>query len=63
MINVMELKPGDKIRLGEDVIAEVVTNPRDGAWIQARYVTVPGDAGQEGTEEMVFAEDIVELVE
>ena len=63
MINVMELKPGDKIRLGEDVIAEVVTNPRDGAWIQARYVTVPGDPEQEGAEEMVFAEDIVDVVE
>ena len=63
MINVMDLKAGDKIRLGEDVIAEVVANPRDGAWIQARYVTVPGDPGQEGTEEMIFAEDIVDLVE
>ena len=62
MINVMELKPGDKIRLDEDVIAEVIVNPRDGAWIRARYVTVPGDPGQEGIEEMVFAEDILDVV-
>jgi hypothetical protein len=61
MVNVIELKPGDQIRLGGDVIAEVVSNPRDGIWIQARYVKVPDDPSQEGTEEMIFAEDIVDM--
>jgi hypothetical protein len=61
MINVIELKPGDKIQLGGDVIAEVIANPRDGIWIEARYVKVPDDPSQEGVEEMVFAEDIVDM--
>lgn len=61
MINVIELKPGDRIQLSGDVIAEVVANPRDGIWIQARYVKVPDDPSQEGAEEMIFAEDIVDL--
>jgi hypothetical protein len=61
MINVIELKPGDKIQLSGDVIAEVTSNPRDGVWIQARYVKVPDDPSQEGSEEMVFAEDIVDM--
>jgi hypothetical protein len=61
MINVIELKPGDKIQLGGNVIAEVIANPRDGIWIEARYVKVPDDPSQEGIEEMVFAEDIVDM--
>lgn len=61
MINVIELKPGDKIQLGGNVIAEVIANPRDGIWIEARYVKVPDNPSQEGIEEMVFAEDIVDM--
>jgi hypothetical protein len=61
MINVIELKPGDKIQLGGNVIAEVIANPRDGIWIEARYVKVPDDPSQEGIEAMVFAEDIVDM--
>jgi hypothetical protein len=61
MINVIELKPGDHIQLSGDVIAEVVANPRDEIWIRARYVKVPNGSSQEGTEEMIFAEDIVDL--
>lgn len=59
MINVMDLQPGDKIRLRGDIIAEVVSNPRDGMWVVARYLAVPENSVQ--TEEMVFAEDIVDL--
>ena len=61
MNNVIELKPGDKIQLGGNVIAEVIANPRDGIWIEARYVKVPDNPSQEGIEEMVFAEDIVDM--
>lgn len=62
MINILELFPGDKIRLDGDIIAEVTSNPRDGVWIQARFVKVPSDPSLEGEEEMIFAEDILELV-
>lgn len=61
MINVIELKPGDKIKLDGDVIAEVISNPRDGIWIEARLVSFPGDPSQEGSKEMIFAEDILEM--
>lgn len=61
MINVIDLKPGDRIRLGGGVIAEVISNPRDGIWIEARYVKVPDEPSQEGTAEMIFAEDIVAM--
>jgi hypothetical protein len=63
MINVLELQPGAKIRLVDDATAEVVTNPRDGIWIQVRYLTSPADPAQVGTEELLFAENIVEVLE
>ena len=61
MINVIDLKPGDRIQLGGGVIAEVVSNPRDGVWVEARYVNAPDDPSQEGSQEMIFAEDIVDM--
>jgi hypothetical protein len=62
MVNVIELKPGTKIRLVDDATAEVVTNPRDGIWIQVRYLTSPADPAQVGSEELLFAENIVEVL-
>ena len=62
MINILELEPGATIRLVDDATAEVIVNPRDGVWIQVRYLTVPQDPGQVGTEEMIFAENVVDLV-
>jgi len=61
MINVIELKPGDRIQLSGDIVAEVISNPRDGIWIEARYIQVPDDPSQEGREDMVFAEDIIDM--
>jgi hypothetical protein len=62
MVNVMDLQPGDKIQLGGEVTAEVVSNPRDGIWVQVRYLTHPENLEQVGTEELLFAEDIVDMV-
>jgi hypothetical protein len=61
MINVIDLNPGDRIQLGGGVIAEVVANPRDGVWVEARYVKVPDDPSQEGSQELIFAEDIEDM--
>lgn len=60
MVNVMDLKPGDQVMLAGDVVVEVIANPKDGIWIQARYIRVPHDPSQEGTEEMIFAEDMID---
>ena len=62
MINVIELQPGMKIRLVDGATAEVVSNPRDGIWLQVRYLTSPADPAQVGTEELLFAENIVEVL-
>jgi hypothetical protein len=60
MLNVLELEAGEKVRLQDGAIAEVVANPKDGVWIELRYLNVPQNPAREGTEELVFAESLVE---
>ena len=62
-INIRGLGPGTRIVLEGGVTAEIVSNPQDGVWLFARYLTSPGDPGRVGTEEMIFAQDIVEIRE
>lgn len=50
--NTSSLEPWTKRSLFDGATAEVATNPRDGVW----------DAAQVGTEDMVFAQDVVEVL-
>jgi hypothetical protein len=62
-INLQSLTVGTKLRLKGDIVAEVVSNPRDGVWVIARLLSCPGSPSQVGTEEMIFTEDVLEVVE
>ncbi len=62
VVNLMNLEPGDKISMVNGATAEVSTNPKDGVWIFARYLTSPADPSLEGSEEMFFAQDIAEVL-
>lgn len=59
---VQNLEPGQKIRIAGGATAEVVSNPRDGLWVFVSYLTSPENPSQVGTEDMVFANDILEVV-
>ncbi len=63
MINLRLLEPGTRIGLSDGSTAEVVSNPLDGVWVFARYLSSPSDASVVGTEAMVFAQDIVEVLQ
>jgi hypothetical protein len=63
IVNLIELEPGAKVSLSNKATAEVVSNPRDGVWVFARYLSSPEDPSLVGTEDMVFAQDIVEVLE
>ncbi len=63
VVNLRLLEPGTTISLSDGSIAEVVSNPLDGVWVFARYLSSPSDAALVGTEEMIFAQDIVEIRE
>ena len=59
-INVRTLEAGTKVVLVSGAEAEIVSNPGDGVWLFARYLASE-DPGLVGTEEMVFAQDVIEV--
>ncbi len=63
VINLRLLEPGTQIGLSDGSTAEVVSDPLDGVWVFARYLSSPSDASVVGTEEMIFAQDVVEVLE
>jgi hypothetical protein len=62
-VNIRSLGPGTRIVLEGGAVAEIVSNPADGVWVFARYLTAPDDPARVGSEEMIFAQDIVEIRE
>ena len=62
VVNLLNLVPGEIIEMSDGATVEVVSNPKDGTWIFGRYISSPADPSLEGTEEMVFAQEIVGIV-
>jgi hypothetical protein len=60
-INIRDLAVGTQIVLTGGAEAEIVDNPKDGVWLFARYLSSPGDPALVGAEEMIFAQDVVEI--
>lgn len=60
-VNIRLLGPGTRISLADGATAEIVSNPLDGVWVFARYLTSPDNPVRVGSEEMIFAQDIVEI--
>ena len=60
-INIRALAPGTQITLADGAVAEIVSNPADGVWLFARYLQSPRDPALIGQEEMIFAQDVVEV--
>jgi hypothetical protein len=50
MLNLLDIQPGQVIRLKSGITAEIVENVGDGIWLNARF--------PDGDEELVFCEDI-----
>jgi hypothetical protein len=60
-INIRNLGVGTRVVLGSGAELEIVANPQDGVWLFARYLSSAADPAAVGTEEMIFAQDIVEV--
>jgi hypothetical protein len=60
-INIRALAVGTRVVLTSGAEAEIVANPNDGVWLFARYLSSPEDAALVGQEEMIFAQDVVEV--
>lgn len=60
-INVRTLPPGTRVVTTDGAVAEIVSNPADGVWLFARFIESPGDPARIGQEDMIFAQDVVEV--
>jgi len=57
IVNVRDLAVGTRVVLDSGAEVEIVSNPRDGVWVFVRYLS----GGDPGEEEMIFAQDVVEV--
>lgn len=62
MIDLMTLKPGDRLLLQQGIVAEVTANMGDGQWVEVRLIEVPERPAEVGTVELCHAQDIVKLL-
>ena len=58
-INIRDLAVGTRVKLSTGAEVEIVDNPKDGVWLFARYLSSAGDPAMVGSEEMIFAQDVV----
>ena len=61
-MNLHDLKPGERVRLAEGVIAEITHRTEDGRWIRVRYVESPKEPSLVGTEDLCSEDEIEERV-
>ena len=59
-VNVRDLAVGTRLILSSGAEVEIVANPGDGVWLFARRLSSDDDATR-GEEEMIFAQDVVEV--
>jgi hypothetical protein len=60
-VNIRTLTTGSRVVLVNGAEAEIVSNPNDGVWIFARYTSAPDDPALVGQEEMIFAQDVIDV--
>mgnify|MGYP001549601533 FL=1 len=63
MLNLMQLKVGQKLQLRDGRLGEIVENFGDGIWVQLRFASENGqtDLGDDG--ELIHCEEIAGLAE
>jgi len=62
VVNLITLAEGAKIATTAGATVEVVDNPKDGVWV-CKYLVCPEDPSLVGSEDMFFAQDIVEVLD
>ena len=60
-VNVRDLAVGTRLMLSSGAEVEIVANPGDGVWLFARRLPSDGEPPGNAEDEMVFAQDVVEV--
>ena len=61
MIDLMSLKPGDRLQLHKGIVAEVTENMGDGQWV-VKLIEAPDPSVEIGAVELCHAQDIVKVL-
>lgn len=62
MIDLWDLKVGDRIETRDGAAAEVAGETQDGEWIKVRYMEVEDRPSLVGTEDLCHEEEITHVV-
>ena len=62
-VNLFELKPGQRILMKNQSVAEVVENLDDGIWVKGRFISSPADPSMVGSEELCYCEEVLQVLE
>lgn len=62
-VNLLDVKPGQKILMKNQSIAEVLENLGDGIWVKGRFIEAPQDPSLVGSEELCYCEDIQKVLD
>ena len=62
-MDLFDLQLGDRVRLVDGTIAEVISPTKDGRWIRVRHIESPGNPAHSGTEKLCSEDEIEERVD
>lgn len=57
-MDIGRFKAGDVLHLHDGSKAEALAPSEDGQWIRARYVDIPDDSSQAGTEDLISDHEV-----
>ena len=62
-MDLYDLHIGDRVRLEDGTVAEVIAETEDGRWIRVRHVESPNNPSHEGTEQLCSEDEIEERID
>lgn len=62
-VNLLDVKPGQRILMKNQSVAEVVENLGDGIWVKGRFLEAPQDPSIVGSEDLCYCEEILKVME
>jgi hypothetical protein len=60
-VNIRGLTVGTRVVLSGGAEVEIVSNPGDGVWLFGRYLSAVDNPALVGEEDMIFAQDVIEV--
>ena len=62
LMDLWQLKPGDRARTADGAVVEVVSETEDGRWILVRYLMDPENPSVIDTEDLCRDDELIEVV-